>query len=327
MNKEAFSALTQAEQVARIQRLGSKALDAFQVRPSKVEPLVHFENSTYYVESPEGRFCMRVCRPGMQTIGSLNSEILFLSALAEAGFSVPNPYQNRVVTVGHPDVPEERHVVLFDWMDGEFLKGSMNPDVSRKIGRVMAGLQTFARNWEPPLGFIRDTLHGWTSEPTTESAFDREVPGISEGDRRFLTQQELGAKELFRSMTPSPDNFCLTHADLLVGNILIEDGALHVIDFDDCGYAFRMYDFAAALAYHVLDSDYPGTRDAMLLGFQEVADLPPDALELLDPFIRMRLVGVSQWVLSRIDNPQLREVGAQWVARFCEMMRGMPSTI
>jgi hypothetical protein len=47
-----------------------------------------------------------------------------------------------------------------------------------------------------------------------------------------------------------PDRFGLAHCDLRLSNLLLHHGALKVIDFDDCGFGWYMYDAAASLSFY-----------------------------------------------------------------------------
>ena len=301
--------------------LGEKALKAFEVVPSEIRSLVHFENTTFYVDSDKGEFNLRISRPGPQSIGTLNSEILLLSALRGAGFRVPAPYQDRLVTIGIEEVPQERHVALLGWMHGEFRKQSLTPQMASDIGVLMAKLHEFTSRWRPPLGFTRNQLHSWIDEPRTGHPIEAPIDGLSEEDRSYLRRADIDARNLLRILPRTPESFGLIHADLHLGNLLFEGDEINVIDFDDCGFGFFLYDFASALGFRVNEPDFPAARQAMLEGYCSVRPLPPDTENLLDAFIKVRLNGVAHWVLERIDNPALREVGPEWATRFCAGMR------
>ena len=45
------------------------------------------------------------------------------------------------------------------------------------------------------------------------------------------------------------ERFGLVHADLRLANLLVEDEKVNVIDFDDCGYSWFMYDFGTAVSF------------------------------------------------------------------------------
>lgn len=320
-NGRAFEDKTQEEQISLLEALGRVALTDFGVQPTSIEPLVHFENTTFKVESAQGTFNLRISRPGQQTDATIQSEIDFLRALKSEGFRVPDPYQNRVVKATSPGVPEARNVVLFGWMNGEFLRDRLTPAEAPLIGKAMAELHDFTLRWQPPAGFVRHQLHQWTFGPPEGHVIDGPVEGLPEADRELVNQIVVETCERVPTLTKDSETYGLIHADLHVGNLLIEDGQLNIIDFDDTGYAFLYYDFAAALAFHLHHPEFVEIRNGMLVGYESVRSLPPGTHELLTPFIRQRLGGVSEWILSRTDNPKLREIGPGLVHEFCEGMR------
>jgi len=317
----AFEDKTQEEQIALLEALGRVGLAEFGVEPISIQPLVHFENTTFKVESAQGTFNLRISRPGQQTDATIRSEIEFLRAMRSEGFRVPNPYQNLVVTVASPGVPEARNVVLLRWMGGEFLRDRLTPDEAPLIGKAMADLHDFTVRWLPPTGFVRHQLHRWTFDSPESHIVSGPVEGLPEVDRELVNQIVVETCERIPSLIRNSETYGLIHADLHVGNLLIEDGQLNIIDFDDSGYAFLYYDFAAALAFHLHHPDFVEIRNRMLAGYESVRPLPPGTRELLTPFIRQRLGGVSEWILSRTDNPKLREIGPSLVSEFCEGMR------
>lgn len=325
MTEEAFNGLSQEAQIENIKLLGLEALREFGVEPSEVRSLAHFENTTYYVNSPQGEFNLRVSRPGTQNLATLESEIHFLTALRQSGFRVPKPYHDRIVTVEHPEVPEPRHVALLGWMHGEFLRQRLTPVEARLIGMFMAGMHEFVRTWTPPSNFERHHLHNWAFKERPQYSIDKPIAGLAEEDREFLLELTAEARKLLSELPQTEEIYGLIHCDIHVGNVLVEDGQLNVIDFDDTGYAFLYNDFASALAFHLSEPNYFDLQDAMLSGYQEVRPLPPNTAELLEPFLRIRLAGVSRWILDRVDNPKLREDGPHWVHQFCEGLRRLRS--
>jgi Ser/Thr protein kinase RdoA (MazF antagonist) len=206
-------------------------------------------------------------------------------------------------------------------MDGEFSKGVMTVERAQKIGRFMARMHEFSLSWDMPGGFDRQSLHAWAFNPRRPMPFDQPTPLAFEEDRLLLIEEDRGARELLASLPRDAEWFGLIHSDLHLGNVLFEGDELNVIDFDDTGFGFWLYDFAAALCYAVDSDDYPEFRDAMLESYQEVRKLPPQTRELLPPFIRLRAAGIANWVLSRPDNPWFRENGAGFVHKLCDRIR------
>jgi Ser/Thr protein kinase RdoA (MazF antagonist) len=71
-----------------------------------------------------------------------------------------------------------------------------------------------------------------------------------------------------------PDQFTLIHADLHLDNALFHRGEVQVIDFDDCGHGYLVYDLAVALWELRHRPDYQAFQDAMLAGYGSVRPLP-----------------------------------------------------
>jgi len=316
-----FNALGQDAQVAAIRRLGEAALAEFGIVPTEIAPLVHAENTTFQVDSHHGRFNLRISRPGYQSTASISSEIAWLAALRSEGHRVPAPYQERVVTASVPEVPEPRDCVLFRWMNGEIKRSGVTAEDTYLTGRAMARLHDFVRVWTPPPGFVRSDLRLWAVSPREPQPYDAPHPFLNEEDRRLLIEVDREARDLLGRLPRTPETFGLIHSDMHPGNLIFEDGEVNVIDFDDAGYDFFLYDFAAALAFSLKQDNYPAIKAALLDGYQSVRPLPPGMPDLLPPFLRLRSAGICNWVLQRQDNPFMREHGAPFIASLCEKIR------
>lgn len=316
--QEEFIGFNHEEQVARIELLGRAALDEFGIIPTAIRPLVHAENSTYWVNSELGAFCLRVSRPGYQSLPNLSSEIAWLSALAQAGHHVPEPYQSRIVTASVPEVPEPRYCVAFRWQEGEFRHSGFSPSDARLLGQAIGRLHQFTSEWQLPDGFERQEQHGWVTRP---NPFVSASPILSEEDRDLLHGEWNDAAAMVLGLERSPDRYGLIHADLHAGNLLFKDDRLNLIDFDDASFAFLVYDFAAALAYEGEKPSYEAVRDACLDGYSSVRTLPPDTEALLNPFLRLRLMNICGWLVTRNDNPGLQAWGRDWAPKLCNQIR------
>jgi Ser/Thr protein kinase RdoA (MazF antagonist) len=318
MNAAAFAALTQEEQIQRIEILGREALRQFGVEPVGLESLVHAENTTFRIEAAEGTFCLRICRAGYQSDANVQSELAFLAALSGAGFDVPQPYEARIVKASAPEVPEPRNCVLLRWQDGEFAREGFTPEQARGTGRIMAEMHEFAAKWFPPAGFTRQELHAKIREPFL---LEEPVAFASESDRQLLVNVLRSSRRMLERLGRDPTYFGLIHGDLHRGNVLFDGAKVRVIDFDDLGWGYWVADLAAALAYEVGKAGFDEVRAAMLMGYQEVRPLPPQTDELLNDFLKMRFLTVAEWILQRMDNPQIRATGARWIERMAEGIR------
>jgi len=90
-----------------------------------------------------------------------------------------------------------------------------------------------------------------------------------------------------------PDAFGLIHAYLHLENALFDGDAVRLIDFDDCGFGYRLYDIAVPLWEYRGRADYAAIRAALLNGYRERRELPD--LTHLDDFIATRHVAFGLW--------------------------------
>jgi Ser/Thr protein kinase RdoA (MazF antagonist) len=86
-------------------------------------------------------------------------------------------------------------------------------------------------------------------------------------------------------------------------NILVHAGVPSVIDFDDCGFGWFLYDPATTLAWSTGDENFGRIRDAWVEGYRSVEPLPDEDLRELPTFIMARfLVGLG-WLHTRRETP------------------------
>ena len=80
------------------------------------------------------------------------------------------------------------------------------------------------------------------------------------------------------------------HADLRLANLLTEDGHLRIIDFDDCGFSWFMYDFATAVSFIENDPMVPELLDAWVVGLRKTAPLAPRKSRKFPTFVVLRRI-------------------------------------
>ena len=95
-----------------------------------------------------------------------------------------------------------------------------------------------------------------------------------------------------------PATFGLIHADLHLENTLFAGAEARLIDFDDCGFGYRVYDVAVALWELRHRPDYTAFREALVEGYTEHRPLSGDQLADLDSFIAVREVAFGLWFVG-----------------------------
>ena len=89
------------------------------------------------------------------------------------------------------------------------------------------------------------------------------------------------------------------HADLHQWNYLFHGEDVRVIDFDDCGWGYSVYDMAVTLTDLADRDDFAALRHAFLTGYTRVQPLPPGYETAIKPLSAARILFMLEWLLGR----------------------------
>jgi Ser/Thr protein kinase RdoA (MazF antagonist) len=294
--------------------LAEQALGFYDLpRNCRVHLVSRSENEIYRVDAPSGRgWALRLQRPGYQSKKSLASEIDWLVALRRDGV-VASP----VPVAGHDEewiqtIDELRNVVLFEWEKGCAPQIQMDlRRCFRTLGAITAQMHRHSRTWQRPDGFERFT---WDFEAALgeESRWGRWRDGLGMSLARldlFGRTVEL-IRERLASYGSGLDRFGLAHCDLRLANLLLYGGEVKVIDFDDCGFGWYMYDAATPLSFYEHLPQAPGLIDQWLEGYRTVSPVSQAEEEEIPTFVMLRRLLLVAWVSSHAETGLARSLGA-----------------
>jgi Ser/Thr protein kinase RdoA (MazF antagonist) len=139
------------------------------------------------------------------------------------------------------------------------------------------------------------------------------VHGISTKNQDILS----GGRELvFRKIRDFegkfPGKLRLIHADLHFGNLLWVANQVAVIDFDDCGLGFHVYDLAVSinafeyLLPHGKSADLSRMKSALIETYAKERGWNKEDEAILPYFVTARRLLLLGWLNSRSDNPKLK---------------------
>jgi Ser/Thr protein kinase RdoA (MazF antagonist) len=290
------------------------------------------ENHTYRVEDPASgrRYALRVHRPGYRTARQIESELEWIDALRSDGavdtcVPVSAADGSRVVSV-----LGSHNVVLFEWLQGTEpdLEGDDVIAGFRTLGAVSARMHAHARAWRRPPGFDRPA---WDYERTLGAGGHwgawQDGLGMGPEERRLLDRLDAAIAARLESYGRGGHRFGLVHADIRLANLLVDDGHVRVIDFDDSGFAWFMYDFATTVSFMEDHPRVPELRDAWLEGYRSVAPLDPADEAELDTFVMLRRLLLVAWIGSHHTfATEAAELGAGFTAGTCPLAERYLST-
>ena len=291
--------------LARIDRAVAAALPRWGCSPAATAHMInHSENVTYRVDDPQaGRTTiLRVHRPGYHSEAAIRSELRWLDALRhEAGVvtAATLPAQDGAVD----SAPGRRRAAL--------RRDVLLPRRHRAVRGCAAWSRSSASARSPPActgtpgagprpeGFVRqtwdfDTMLGsrpiwgdWRAGMGMDAARQAQLQRLADAIERRLRRYGQGA-----------DRFGLIHADLRLANLLLEGPTTKVIDFDDCGFGWYLYDLGAALSFIEHRPDVPELVDAWVRGYRRVAPLAAEDEAEIPTFILLRRLLLVAWIGS-----------------------------
>jgi Ser/Thr protein kinase RdoA (MazF antagonist) len=306
------------------------ALERYDFSPEATVTLVNVsENSTFRVDDPESgrRAALRVSRPDYHSKEAIESELAWMAALREAGIVDPAvPIAARdgtLVTAVEVDTGPPRHVVLFDWISGEE-PGADGDDLVPKfrlLGTLAAGMVLHAISWRRPPWFTRYTIdYEVALGPNALWGCWQDSLGMGREELDILTRVDA---EILRRLTEygkAPERFGLAHSDLRLANLLVAGDRIHVIDFDDCGTTWYMYDFATAVSFIEDDPRVPELMAAWVDGYNDRRPLSRADEEIIPTLVMFRRMLLVGWVGSHHEYAaEAAELGAGYTAGTCEL--------
>jgi Ser/Thr protein kinase RdoA (MazF antagonist) len=324
-----YYAQPEAEQIGGLEALASEALARWALANAKLAPAAYRENMTFRVDAgARGRFALRIHQANYRSDDQIRSELAFMEALRERGVATPEVVPARdgspFVVAEHPAVPEPRQCDLFEWIDGRPLRATgdatpLGPDALAEayteVGRQAAAIADAAETWERPPGFTRPV---WDAEGMFGRSAHlgdwRTLEGLTPEQRALLDRLAERLAADLDDFGRAPDRFGLCHGDFLPENLMVCDGALRLIDFDDCGESWRLFDFATAVFDLLGDPSFDPCLDALVAGYREHRPLPDDHLARLPTFLLARALSYLGWSATRSHLAKAAEIAPQLLA-------------
>jgi len=295
------------------------------------------ENHTYRVTEPATgrRYALRVHRPGYRNAQQIESELQWMDALREQDIVKTPPIVAasdgaRVVAVEVPGVGE-RNVVMFEWLDGigpDFDDGDAALRQFATLGAISARMHGHARTWSPPARFDRPP---WDYEHSLGAAghWGRWQDGLGMGreELALLTRLDDTIRRRLQAFGHGPDRFGLVHADIRLANLLIDGDTVQVIDFDDCGFSWFLYDFATAVSFMEDHPRVPELQDAWVRGYRTVSPLDAADEAELQTLVMLRRLLLVAWIGSHHTfATEAAELGAGFTTGTCTLAQEYLST-
>jgi len=307
------------------QAFAQAALPAYGLDGAQVRLLNVSENGTFRVDHPQqGPSVLRVHRSGYHSEPAIRSELAWIEALRAEGVVrtpafLPTLDRSPVARVELPD-GQSRHVVRFTWVDGT------EPDETRltrdfaELGEITARLHRHARSWRRPAGFTR-FVWDYDTSLGEKGHWGRWQDGLGVGPAELavLGRLDEALRARLAEYGQGESRFGLVHADMRLANLLVDGDTVTVIDFDDCGFSWFMYDFASAVSFIEHESYVPELAEAWVGGYRSVTEPSASDVAELPTFVMLRRLLLVAWIGSHRSTETAQAMGPQYTAVSCEL--------
>jgi Ser/Thr protein kinase RdoA (MazF antagonist) len=334
-----FYQLDDAGQAQAMGVLAAAALQQWDLQGSEIELIKYRENAVFKIVTTDGtRYALRIHRYGYHSDDELRSELQWLVALDEAGIAVPEALPTITgeffTHVKVDQVPEPRQVDLLAWLEGKQLgsleegvddQGAGTEDNYHTIGTLAARVHNQAVDWRPPAGFVR---HAWDADGLVGDhpfwAEFWELEALTPEERDLLITARDRVREDLAAYAAKPENaqrYSMIHADFVVENLLVDGSTVRLIDFDDAGFGWHLFELATALYFEMEEDFFPRAFDAMIAGYREHRELPDEQVAQMPLFFLARSFTYLGWVHTRSETQTAKELTPMLVSKCCGLAR------
>ena len=277
------------------------------IEPPKL--IKHRENAVFDVTLRGNvRVALRLHRPGYKKQEEIESELWWTNALAEQGFPVPVPVQN-VDGNYLSEISPEFIATVIKWVNGtpigtaDATQFKISKKIDFELGKVIGNLHNITEDLSFPDWFSRPSwgIEGLLGEYPNWGKF-WEGEHLRSKEKEIFTIARDRAYSLLKQYEKEGAKTLLIHADVIGENVFQNDSGISLIDFDDCGYGFPIYDLATATIQSLEDINYQRRCNLILEGYDKVRSLKQIDTDLFPIFAMLRVLATSAWIVPRVST-------------------------
>jgi Ser/Thr protein kinase RdoA (MazF antagonist) len=263
-------------------------------------------------------FAFRVHQANYRTDQQIQSELDLMAYLNTVGIRtpvvVPTVSGATFTTASSEGVPEPRQCDMFEWIEGQPLRKTGEafstplPELVAsyvEVGRIAASIHNALERWERPPGFSRPA---WDCEgifgPGAHLGDFRRLTDVTDAQKQLLLDVAAKLTKVLNGFGHGPDRFGLSHGDFLAENVFVCDDGIRLLDFDDAGESWYLFDLTTAVFDLLEAPSFQPCMDAIVQGYRELRPLPEEHLAMVPAFVLARILSYLGWCAKKAHMPQ-----------------------
>lgn len=284
------------------------------------------ENITYRVESPTTgkKWALRIHRENYHDYDTIASELEWIKSLKEDGTTdTPVPVMGtdgKFIQLISYKTFNPRYVVLFVWEEGEAPDEIQLDTLHHSfeiLGKTSARMHLHALSWNRPNLFKRPTWDFDMMLGKRQVWGDwRDGLGMTSEIAKILSRATDLIQKRLKLFGQDVERFNLVHCDMRPANLLIDNSSaqekVKVIDFDDCGFSWFMYDCATTVSFFEHKPEVPELLAAWIQGYRKITELSDADEREIATFVLLRRILLVAWVRSHSETELAKTLGTDY---------------
>ena len=115
----------------------------------------------------------------------------------------------------------------------------------------------------------------------------------------------------------------MIHADFLPENLMVKGDDIQLIDFDDSGFGWHLFEFATSLFFDLGEDYFDEVFAAMVRGYRKHRELPDAHLELMPVFFMARAFTYLGWMHTRSETETAQQMAPVIIEGACELAESL----
>lgn len=283
---------------------------------TRMELLKYSENLTYELwnEKNGERYVLRVFRPGYHKAEEMSGELTWVHRLTQ-----DTDIMTADVLPGLDGKFVQNangfYIAVFEFVEGNELTEITGQELyfyMEKIGEIAGKLHRHAMVWPGSKNLIR---FSWDLKDIIEpngrwGHYSRKKDLPPEYMHCYDDATKIIRYRLER-FGRGKDRYGLIHSDLNIHNLLVKDNEIYVLDFDDCGYGWFLYDFST-IVLEYFDDVMDGTLEALVRGYERIRPLSQEEKEEIPTFVAARKILRIGWIADHSDNDTVKQIPSDY---------------
>lgn len=282
------------------------ALEHYDFAVSELSFMGEYTNTLFQVNTTNNeKYALRICTPDWRTVRDIQSEIMWLQALADyTDIGAPKPIASKngecLVQVSESNGNIDYKCLLMSWIPGSLLEEDLSESNLYLMGQLFARLHQHTSTFTPSENFTNRKMNNIYARgeenvlfsPVSQFAFSANALDIYQRVMEKIT-------EAFAELYRNDEGLQVIHNDLHHENIKIDNGVLRPFDFEDTIWGYAVQDIAMALQDLMMDVK-PEQFDVLQVAFRQGYESLREWSEVYEGQIDTFRIGRMIWVTNYV---------------------------